>query len=137
MMNQDLRQKTTHVNKVIQEIKTTQMQGKVIDSLSKIQNLMTQKLQNTSKKFSVLRESDTDAVLEIMSKERPIKMKTGQNSSMSKGHRLGEANATFQNTSNFDVSQGVGESSYITERLPMRSSRVKKANKMVISMTLD
>ena len=56
---------------------------------------MTQKLQNTSKKFSVLRESDTDAVLEIMSKERPIKMKTRQNSSMSKGHRLGEANATF------------------------------------------
>ena len=85
----------------------------------------------------MLRDSDTDAVLEIMSKERPNKVRTGQHSSMGKAHRLGEANATFQNASTFDVSQGIGESSYITERRPMRSSRVKKANKMVISMTLD
>ena len=110
------------------------MQSKVIDSLSKIQNLMSTKLQNTNKKFNVLRESDTDAVLEFMNKENPSKSKD-RISGM--GYRLGEPSSTLQNNSTFDKSQGFGEGSYITERLPMRSSRAKKQNKMVISMTLD
>ena len=75
MLNQDLQQKTSHVNKVIQEIKTTQMQSKVIGSLSKIQGLMTQKLQNTNRKFNVLKNSDTEAVLEFMNKENPSRSK--------------------------------------------------------------
>ena len=101
MLNQDLKQKTTHVNKVIQEIKTTQMQSKVIDSLSKIQNLMSTKLQNTHKKFNVLRESETDAVLEFMNKEHPSKSKDRIGGI---GYKLGEPSANLQNNSTFDKS---------------------------------
>ena len=95
---------------------------------------MSTKLQNTNKKFNVLRDSETDAVLEFMNKEHPTKSKDRIGGM---GYRLGEPSANLQNNSTFDKSQGFGDGSYITERLPMRSSRVKKPNKMVISMTLD
>ena len=39
-INENLKRKNSHVNKVIQEIKTTHIQSKVIGSLSAIENLM-------------------------------------------------------------------------------------------------
>ena len=97
-------QKTTHVNKVIQEIKTTQMQSKVIGSLSKIQGLMTQKLQNTNRKFNVLKNSETDAVLEFMSKDHPSRSREriGGYSSVGISNRLADPSATLQNNMTFD-----------------------------------
>ena len=102
MLNQDLQQKTSHVNKVIQEIKTTQMQSKVIGSLSKIQGLMTQKLQNTNRKFNVLKNSETDAVLEFMSKDNPSRSRDRIGGYSS--NKLAEPSATLQNNATFDVS---------------------------------
>jgi len=42
------------MNKVISEFKTAQMQAKVIKSLSNIESLMVNKLNNTQKKMKVL-----------------------------------------------------------------------------------
>ena len=50
--------KNSHVNKVISEFKTAQMQETVIKSLSNIESLMINKLTNTSQKLQVLKNSD-------------------------------------------------------------------------------
>ena len=50
----DLQRKDQHMNKVISEFKTAQMQAKVIKSLSNIESLMVNKLNNTQKKMKVL-----------------------------------------------------------------------------------
>ena len=69
------------------------MQSQVIGSLSKIQDLMTQKLQNTNKKFNILKDSETDTVLEIMNKEQPSKTR-GQ-SRFGMANQLAEPSTTL------------------------------------------
>lgn len=66
LQQQDLQRKNSHVNKVINEFKTTKMQEKVINSLSNIENLMVNKLANTSQKLQVLKSSDKKDVLEFL-----------------------------------------------------------------------
>ena len=47
LQQKDLERKDQHMNKVLNEFKTAQMQAKVIKSLSNIENLMVNKLSNT------------------------------------------------------------------------------------------
>ena len=51
---------------MISEFETTQIQENVINSLSNIENLMINKLANTSQKLNVLKSSDKEDVLNFL-----------------------------------------------------------------------
>jgi len=57
------------MNNVINEFKTTKMQEKVINSLSNIESLMVNKLNNTQQKLNVLKTSDRKDVLEFRQRD--------------------------------------------------------------------
>lgn len=57
------------MNNVISEFKTTKMQEKVINSLSNIESLMVNKLNNTQQKLNVLKTSDRKDVLEFLQRD--------------------------------------------------------------------
>jgi len=57
------------MNNVINEFKTTKMQEKVINSLSNIESLMVNKLNNTQQKLNVLKTSDRKDVLEFLQRD--------------------------------------------------------------------
>ena len=57
------------MNNVISEFKTTKMQEKVINSLSNIESLMVNKLNNTQQKLNVLKTSDRKDVLEFLKRD--------------------------------------------------------------------
>ena len=69
------------MNRVINEVKTMQMQDKVIKSLSNIEHLMVNKLANTQQKYAVLRSSDKRDVVDFLQRERST---SGRKSSSSK-----------------------------------------------------
>ena len=79
----DLERKTTHVKKVIQEVKTTHMQEQVLKSMSNIENLMSQKLQNTQQKLKVVSQSDKQDVLSFL-KAKPVSRATNRSGSKGK-----------------------------------------------------
>ena len=57
------------MNSVINEFKTAKMQEKVIHSLSNIETLMVNKLNNTTQKLNVLKNSDRKDVLEYLKRD--------------------------------------------------------------------
>ena len=57
------------MNNVISEFKTTKMQEKVINSLSNIESLMVNKLNNTQQKLNVLKTSARKDVLEFLQRD--------------------------------------------------------------------
>ena len=81
LQQKDLERKDTHMNKVINEFKTAQMQAKVIKSLSNIENLMVNKLNNTSQKLSVLQTSDKHDVIEFLGMDRNSSRKKNRSGS--------------------------------------------------------
>ena len=70
LQQKDLERKDQHMNKVLNEFKTAQMQAKVIKSLSNIENLMVNKLSNTQQKLNVLQTSDKEDVIEFLGMDR-------------------------------------------------------------------
>ena len=63
---QVLQKKNGHIATVINELKTTKMQEKVISSLSNIETLMVNKLHNTQQKLNVLKTTDKKDVVEFL-----------------------------------------------------------------------
>ena len=82
-----------------------------------------------------MKDSETDTVLEIMNKEH--KSRTRGQSRFGMANQLAEPGAPLQNNTTFDWNQGFGEGSYMSEKRQVRSPRAKKADRMVISMTLN
>ena len=75
------------MNKVINEFKTTQMQEKVIKSLSNIESLMINKLANTQQKLHVLKHSDKKDVIDFLDRNGGGDSRQGRKRSTSKFRR--------------------------------------------------